>query len=665
MPSHHPFAADKPVLAWDGEGWEHPDTGKHIYGFLANSDGDERFSPDGLSTVECLRFIVDNGIDRLNVIFSGSYDVTLMLKDLTPEQAKESMKDSEETGFVKGTIYNGEFVIRYVPRKYLYIRDVNRKKGVMLWDVWGFFQGTFIAALEKWFGPDYDDLQIIHEGKLRRVKFTTDELPFIRRYNGAELRALVKLMTALISATKEAGLHLSRFDGAGAVASAMLKKAGIKERVFLDEKKQKITLPMEMRLPAEIAYYGGRIEAFQYGNADKTTVYHYDLNSAYPAVLIDLPNIGRGEWSYIENPDFSKCPEMSLFLVEWDVGNEIICPFPYRSQLQRKILYPTRGKSWIWYPEVFAALNAKKPDWSIKIFAAWVFHPEEPDDKPYAFIQDYYDRRAELVSETKRTGTPNGVEKIIKLGLNSLYGKTAQRVGAKPFHNLAYAGYITSATRAKLYAAGMQAPHAIIAFATDGIFSLAPLSLHCPTDKVLGAWEASQHNGMLLAQSGHYILDDSGEYRLWSRGFDKFAGIGEDEEARKKDYQQKVTEYRAKLISAWMAKEYRVYLACTRFCSLKSALQGDRWDKRGQWIPGHAEDLPGKELKIEPIDQKREVDMTFPQPNPAKGMVMTVPTENFSPFEMSAPYRQIEGGDEIKEMLASDETDIIQPPINI
>jgi len=202
-----------------------------------------------------------------------------------------------------------------------------------------------------------------------------------------------------------------------------------------------------------------------------------------------------------------------------------------------------------------------------------------------------------------------------------------------------------------LFSAAMQAPDAIIALATDGIFSLAPLTLPCPEEKILGAWEFKKHDSMILIQSGHYLLKDDRKWKLWSRGFDKMAGQGSTEEERIRNYQVLLSRYIARLLKAWKAKEDKIYLPCTRFCTLKSALQGDRWNKRGQWIKGHSEDLPGKELKIEPVAMKRETDYSMPQPNPAAGMVKTVPTLNLTPDEMSAPYRLIDDGEENKEAM--------------
>jgi hypothetical protein len=129
------------------------------------------------------------------------------------------------------------------------------------------------------------------------------------------------------------------------------------------------------------------------------------------------------------------------------------------------------------------------------------------------------------------------------------------------------------------------------------------------------------------------------------------AGQGSTEEERTRNYQVLLSRYIARLITAWKKGDDKIYLPCSRFCTLKSALQGDRWTKRGQWIKGHSDDLPGKELKIEPIDTKRETDLSMPQQNPADGMVFTLPTLNYTPEEMSAPYRLIDDAEENKEAM--------------
>lgn len=69
--------------------------------------------------------------------------------------------------------------------------------------------------------------------------------------------------------------------------------------------------------------------------------------------------------------------------------------------------------------------------------------------------------------------------------------------------------------------AAIQKPHAVIMFATDGLFTIEPLDLYCPAEKELGAWEATEHDGITIVMPGVYWLHDAGKIKHYSRGFDK------------------------------------------------------------------------------------------------------------------------------------------------
>jgi hypothetical protein len=76
-----------------------------------------------------------------------------------------------------------------------------------------------------------------------------------------------------------------------------------------------------------------------------------------------------------------------------------------------------------------------------------------------------------------------GPEKVIKSGLNSLSGKTAQSVksGGKEDAppscvNPYYAAAITAGVRAQLLRAALKDPYAIVSFMTDAIVSMRELS---------------------------------------------------------------------------------------------------------------------------------------------------------------------------------------------
>jgi hypothetical protein len=83
-------------------------------------------------------------------------------------------------------------------------------------------------------------------------------------------------------------------------------------------------------------------------------------------------------------------------------------------------------------------------------------------------------------------------ELVLKLAMNSIYGKLAQRIGGTldkhgdlqppTIANPWCAGATTAWCRAKVLDAATQKPHAIVNFATDGIISIEPLA---PVEPIL------------------------------------------------------------------------------------------------------------------------------------------------------------------------------------
>lgn len=116
------------------------------------------------------------------------------------------------------------------------------------------------------------------------------------------------------------------------------------------------------------------------------------------------------------------------------------------------------------------------------------------DCPQFDWVEGLYDYRRKVGSKT--VGYP------IKLGINSLYGKLAQRVGGRTWANLIWAGLITARTRAKLMHAASLEPENIIMLATDAVYSTVPLDLDI--GERLGQWEHSTHDRMFIVQPGLY-----------------------------------------------------------------------------------------------------------------------------------------------------------------
>jgi len=214
-------------------------------------------------------------------------------------------------------------------------------------------------------------------------------------------------------------------------------------------------------------------------------VYNYDIHSAFPSVMPELPCLAYGMWRKVEG--LSKKP-YSIVHVKWSFDWHLsYFPFFYRDS-RGSIYFPPEGEGWYYRPEVDTAIRAyengdlstKEYDGKMELLESWEFQPYF-DTKPFAYIHDLYQKRREW----KESGKP--AEKVLKFTITSIYGKLCQSLGwsynaygdlVKPsYHNIFYAGYITSAIRARMFDALMQAQDDNIMVTTDGIYSTKPLDL--------------------------------------------------------------------------------------------------------------------------------------------------------------------------------------------
>ncbi len=632
---HNQFL-DSQFIAIDGEGGEYDD--RHVYTLLMLSSGESIHKKSGLSSDSIFEFLLSTfekqPKNSIYVVYGGSYDANMWIRDLPLDIVQDIVKN-------EGMFYTRykSYDIRYMPRKYFAIRRAGAKQSYVVWDVIGFFQNSFVGTLKQWL-PGDQRTDLIIKGKAGRSQFDESQIEFIKEYCQAELDTLVLVMNKLREAVSNLGLTLRRWDGAGAVAAAFFKKYDVKSAIC--------ELPELVQHAAQHAFFGGRIEIGKYGHCDKT-VHHYDINSAYPSIHTNLPNLANGRWEY-RGKDFdprTSPNSMIISRVFWNIHDDNVrfAPFPFRCDLQNLIIFPTRGENWVWKPEVAAALDAideyNLKLWQVQVVESWEFIPNNPFEKPFSWIEDNFEERKKLVAESKKTGVPNGMEKVIKLGLNSAYGKTAQKAGYKgqhstpeeiakmeaqnmrrapPFHQLAYAGMITSGARAMLWSAAMQAPENIICLATDGIYSEVPLKLDCPSDKILGKWEYQKHDNMTLVQAGFYWFDEGDYTYSFSRGFDKM------------NTQEEVKRTRQEILNAWKNKEMDVHLPCTRFITMKTALVSEKWYGRWcSWYKMRDENRgkDGRRLFLGFSTGKRR-NKSDAYGTPHKKMIDTLPTANIN-----------------------------------
>jgi hypothetical protein len=496
---------NRPFIAWDGEGWTDTD-GEHRYMLLQNSYGESISAPQ-LSTEECLDFLLATAVKypkHIHVIFGGGYDATHILRDLPLEKRQQLREDGAIHYYsrdAKGIVTN-RYTIQYIPHKWLLITGRNwaMKKNVTMkiFDVMTFFQSSFMKALDS---RQIEVPEIIVSGKANRQNFTYHDLEEISEYCQMELELLVVLCNTLRMEFQEAGVYVTQYHGPGAVASAVFKEHGIKDHMQRP--------PLHIERAAQHASFCGRFEQFKAGHHEGK-VYLYDINSAYPDKIRNLPSLAGSRWE--RTPDYDG--SLGLWFCSFDNpwGDSDISPFPAPWRGKGGVVgFPEHNKGvWLWHHE---AKYATEVHYGYKLILA-------DESKPFAFVGEMYNKRQEWKALGK------GGERALKLALNSLYGKMAQRIGGNennggipPWHQLEWAGMVTSATRAQMWEALSQSPENIIAVETDSVASTVPLDLDIGTD--LGQWGLVEYDWITYVQSGIYFTsDDTHGEKAKSRGID-------------------------------------------------------------------------------------------------------------------------------------------------
>jgi len=249
-----------------------------------------------------------------------------------------------------------------------------------------------------------------------------------------------------------------------------------------------------------------------------------------------------GAWELVENPtreDVFNASPVSMFAVKTHNYSEDL-PFyalPFRTK-SGAIMFPPivwgdymRDRVIAAYKhyDTFMATDAlqdyrrygKGPE--IEIVRAWIFHPAS-DFKPLGFVRDMFGYRIQIVKLNKKDCRGQ----VIKLLISAIYGKMAQRKGHKgkpsKYASLWFAAAITAGTQRQLMEAALTKRYAIVAFATDGIYSTEPLDVDIPVEKTLGEWEMQKGDRGAFIQSGVYtvyLLDKHGKpkFKVKSRGF--------------------------------------------------------------------------------------------------------------------------------------------------
>lgn len=558
-----------PLTFWlvDGEG---VGRNPHQYRLLAaaSEHGQNLYieSDTELRTKDCLNFFLSLPRHIRLFSFSFLYDITLILKDLDNDTLYLLMHEELRAGQrgPKAISWQG-YLLNYQRGKFTI--GIGKRK-VVVWDIWRFFQSSFVKALESWQVCSKEELDRIAHMKEHRGEFDKQEWSAVIGYCISECVNGAKLARKLDSAHRDCGLELKNYYGAGSTAACLLKKMGVNRHEPSDD----------MMVAIASAFFGGRFENSVIGPVEEE-VWSYDISSAYPYQLPTLPCLEHGRWEYIEDRwELEGAEHAIVKYMYWGPDQGMVwAPFPHRLP-EGSICFPNRTVGgWVYLSEY---LSGEKLFPGVYFLGAWVYRRECDCKSPFATIPDYYRERVKLGKDSK------GI--VLKLGMNSCYGKLAQSVGRKPpFQNWIWAGMITSNTRAMILDAMglLPDPAHLLMVATDGIYTTSRISFPAPRDtgtsdlpKPLGGWEEKLvPNGVFAARPGIYFpLNPTAEQMKEVRA----RGIG-----------KKTLETQWELIqNAYMRGESTVTIpGLVRFCGAKTSLHRSkagigRAQNYGQWL---------------------------------------------------------------------------------
>src|ERR1700730_15157699 len=119
----------------------------------------------------------------------------------------------------------------------------------------------------------------------------------IKAYTDTELKLTCRMMKAVHEGLAQLGAFLTKWQGPGPVAKFFLNEKGIapsKEHSghYPEIRTSRLKTPQKW---VYHAFFGGRIELIKQGT-HKGPLYGYDICSAYPAAMVDLPSMRNGTW---------------------------------------------------------------------------------------------------------------------------------------------------------------------------------------------------------------------------------------------------------------------------------------------------------------------------------------------------------------------------------
>ena len=424
-----------PIIALDGEGYTKR-SGAHLYTYVAASTEkhlvSDFYNPRGIATSELFDWLLSLPRAHLLVGYSLGYDRCKWLEGLPDAMIHalhrpELRARPETAGAPPMPIrWKNRYNVNLLSTRLDVSRPGVKHSARTVWDVFKFFQCSFVKALRAWGIGTPAEVARIEAMKARRGNFTRIG-PRERRYCQEECRLLAALVRELARVHESEGLELRTFYGPGSTASLVLGRCGAQEQTRAQKKAQdkKRGGGKALRFAIACSYFGGRFECSHVGPVPGP-LYSYDIASAYPYALAQLPCLAHGRWKHVIDPvGIANALSAGVACISYRIdavagAPQAWGPLPHRmpqkvktaegKKLLKAIVFPVSSAGgWAWSVELRAACKLHP---GIALLEAWVWQPTCKHAPPFREeIVRLFLRRLQVGKGTR------GI--VLKLALNS------------------------------------------------------------------------------------------------------------------------------------------------------------------------------------------------------------------------------------------------------
>lgn len=382
----------------------------------------------------------------INVWYNLDFDVNAILSGLLEQR---ELAQLAITNNVTTAIDGMQYELSYVKGKFLNITDEHSNQ-YDHFDISQFFYTSLDNAAEEWLGEnkvdeidtskfsskscnvhaevDYNCSDCWKDSDAKN--YILDNYSTIREYAEKDALLTQRLGRQLVKEAENLQIPMGKPYSTGFI-SAEFQRANTEEKPKFGKRKYQSFF--------WDSYYGGRFEVFERGKVGEIVA--PDINSAYPAVMRNLPDPTTLTWIFksneFKNDDFADEPEPFNIedLKDADFGvvdvtvttdsNAKIQPFAYKMNGQVKYPVMENTRITVLKPIFEFALKHGLVT-SYTLHDCWLGYEIEETEYPFTWIDELYADRKEMAKKGKEKK-----ELLIKIILNSAYGKTCQTTERK------------------------------------------------------------------------------------------------------------------------------------------------------------------------------------------------------------------------------------------